>query len=189
MLVRHRGGELLPAQITSRTFPAKTTRATQRSSSTRWTASSVNQPSSRQMGGASGWPFPPNPSASLTLSSVCWRLFNGSVRPQDHQLVVMLRFFSGATVDTVFNGVNAKPDLFPENSKDVPDINFFYRCTTKDRVCFCRVHVLIRTVFPSGPLRPQRPVIRVGAPSSLFAVTRRSQSAASSPFPGGGVAY
>lgn len=35
--------------------------------------------------------------------------------------------FLGATVDTVLNGVNAKPDLFPENSKDVPDINFFYR--------------------------------------------------------------
>lgn len=30
-------------------------------------------------------------------------------------------------MDTVLSGVNAKPDLFPENPNDVPDINFFYR--------------------------------------------------------------
>lgn len=36
-------------------------------------------------------------------------------------------FAPGATVDTVLDGVNAKPDLFPENTRDVPDINFFYR--------------------------------------------------------------
>lgn len=42
-------------------------------------------------------------------------------------------------MDTVLDGVNAKPDLFPENSKDVPDINFFYRCNKKDRgrECVC----------------------------------------------------
>lgn len=50
----------------------------------------------------------------------------------DNQLVettfISLPFvFSGATVDTVLNGVSAEPDLFPENSQDVPDINFFYR--------------------------------------------------------------
>ena len=44
-----------------------------------------------------------------------------------------LRFLPGATVDSVLDGVNAKPDLFPENSKDVPDINFFYRYSVKDK--------------------------------------------------------
>lgn len=42
-------------------------------------------------------------------------------------LMSLVFVFSGATVDTVLNGVNAEPDLFPENSQDVPDINFFYR--------------------------------------------------------------
>lgn len=37
-------------------------------------------------------------------------------------------FSTGATVDTALDGVEAKPDLFPESSKDIPDINFYYRC-------------------------------------------------------------
>lgn len=73
-LLCHRGGEPLSAPTTSPTSPAKTTRAMPLSTSTQSTASSVNQPSSRQMGGASRRRFPPSPSASLTLSSVCERL-------------------------------------------------------------------------------------------------------------------
>ena len=41
--------------------------------------------------------------------------------------------FSGATADTVLNGMNAKPDLFPEYSQGLPDINFFYRCSDRQR--------------------------------------------------------
>lgn len=87
----YRGRELLSAQITSPTCPARTTRATRLSLSTRWTASSVNQPSSRLTGGASGWPFPPSPSASQTLSSVC--LLNVSRRLSDHLLVMLALIF------------------------------------------------------------------------------------------------
>uniref|UniRef100_A0A665V221 UPF0577 protein KIAA1324-like n=1 Tax=Echeneis naucrates TaxID=173247 RepID=A0A665V221_ECHNA len=43
--------------------------------------------------------------------------------------------FIGATVDTVLNGMNAQPDLFPENSGDVPDINFFYRSNQATASC------------------------------------------------------
>lgn len=43
--------------------------------------------------------------------------------------------FVGATMETVLNGVNAKPDLFPESSEDVPDINFFYRSSQPTASC------------------------------------------------------
>uniref|UniRef100_A0A672J1D1 Si:dkey-153k10.9 n=1 Tax=Salarias fasciatus TaxID=181472 RepID=A0A672J1D1_SALFA len=43
--------------------------------------------------------------------------------------------FIGATVDTVLNGLNAQPDLFPESSEDVPDINFFYRSAQPTASC------------------------------------------------------
>lgn len=36
-------------------------------------------------------------------------------------------------MDAVLSGVSAKPDLFPENTKDVPDINFFYRYSVEHR--------------------------------------------------------
>uniref|UniRef100_A0A3Q0S9U5 Endosome-lysosome associated apoptosis and autophagy regulator family member 2b n=1 Tax=Amphilophus citrinellus TaxID=61819 RepID=A0A3Q0S9U5_AMPCI len=51
------------------------------------------------------------------------------------QSISLADTFIGATVDTVLNGVNAKPDLFPENAKDVPDINFFYRSTQVTASC------------------------------------------------------
>ncbi|KAI3366634.1 hypothetical protein L3Q82_009319 [Scortum barcoo] len=51
------------------------------------------------------------------------------------QSISLADTFIGATVDTVLDGVNAKPDLFPENSKDVPDINFFYRSTQATASC------------------------------------------------------
>uniref|UniRef100_A0A8C5FYW2 UPF0577 protein KIAA1324-like n=1 Tax=Gouania willdenowi TaxID=441366 RepID=A0A8C5FYW2_GOUWI len=41
----------------------------------------------------------------------------------------------GATVDSVLNGINAKPDLFPESSEEVPDINFFYRSSQPTASC------------------------------------------------------
>lgn len=86
--VRCRGREPLSAQITSPTCPAKTTRATWLSSSTQWTASSANPPSYQQTGGVSGWPFPPSPSASQTLSLV-WRLSTCSTWLCDQQPVVL----------------------------------------------------------------------------------------------------
>ncbi|KAM8739882.1 endosome/lysosome-associated apoptosis and autophagy regulator family member 2-like isoform 2-T2 [Acanthopagrus schlegelii] len=51
------------------------------------------------------------------------------------QSVSLADTFIGATVDSVLDGVNAKPDLFPENSKDVPDINFFYRSRQATASC------------------------------------------------------
>lgn len=33
----------------------------------------------------------------------------------------------GASVESTLDGVNVRADLFPETSKKVPDVNFFYR--------------------------------------------------------------
>lgn len=43
--------------------------------------------------------------------------------------------FLGATVESVLEGVNANPQLFPESSKKVPDINFFFRSTQATASC------------------------------------------------------
>uniref|UniRef100_A0AAX7UXT3 MRH domain-containing protein n=1 Tax=Astatotilapia calliptera TaxID=8154 RepID=A0AAX7UXT3_ASTCA len=51
------------------------------------------------------------------------------------QSISLADTFIGATVDTVLNGVSAEPDLFPENSQDVPDINFFYSSTQVTASC------------------------------------------------------
>lgn len=44
-------------------------------------------------------------------------------------------------MDSVLDWVDAKPDLFPAKTKDLPDINFFYRYDMRnwDGVsgCFC----------------------------------------------------
>lgn len=63
----------------------------------------------------------------------------------DDQLVMMLLsnlcLFPGATGDTVLDGVKAEPDLFPKNSKGVPDINFYYRYRLKVRLHICLLWV------------------------------------------------
>ncbi|XP_029901434.1 UPF0577 protein KIAA1324-like isoform X1 [Myripristis murdjan] len=51
------------------------------------------------------------------------------------QSISLADTFLGATVDTVLDGVNAKPELFPENSNDVPDINYFYRSNQATASC------------------------------------------------------
>ncbi|KAF7650547.1 hypothetical protein LDENG_00123780 [Lucifuga dentata] len=51
------------------------------------------------------------------------------------QSVSLADIFLGATVDVILDGVNAKPELFPENSKNIPDINFFYRSTQATASC------------------------------------------------------
>ncbi|TKS90722.1 UPF0577 protein KIAA1324-like [Collichthys lucidus] len=51
------------------------------------------------------------------------------------QSISLADAFIGATVDTVLDGVNAKPELYPENLKDVPDINFFYRSNQATASC------------------------------------------------------
>eukprot|EP00066_Takifugu_rubripes_P007346 XP_003972802.2 PREDICTED: UPF0577 protein KIAA1324-like [Takifugu rubripes] len=43
------------------------------------------------------------------------------------QSISLAETFIGATVETVLDGINAKPHLFPDNPKAVPDINFYYR--------------------------------------------------------------
>ena len=49
------------------------------------------------------------------------------------QSISLADTFVGVTADTVLDGMNAKPELFPEDSKNVPDINFFYRYSIKVR--------------------------------------------------------
>lgn len=36
-------------------------------------------------------------------------------------------------MDSILDGVKAQPELFTESSKDVPDINFFYRYSLRRR--------------------------------------------------------
>ncbi|XP_017261413.1 endosome/lysosome-associated apoptosis and autophagy regulator family member 2 [Kryptolebias marmoratus] len=43
--------------------------------------------------------------------------------------------FLGATVDDNIAGIKAKPELFPQNSKKVPDVNFFYRSLEATSSC------------------------------------------------------
>lgn len=38
-----------------------------------------------------------------------------------------LRLFPGATVDAALDGIDARPDLFPDSPRAVPDIHFYYR--------------------------------------------------------------
>ncbi|TNN36329.1 UPF0577 protein-like [Liparis tanakae] len=51
------------------------------------------------------------------------------------QSISLADSFMGATVDSVLDSVDAKPDLFPGKSHNVPDINFFYRSTQVTASC------------------------------------------------------
>uniref|UniRef100_A0A8C8DLK7 Endosome-lysosome associated apoptosis and autophagy regulator family member 2b n=1 Tax=Oryzias sinensis TaxID=183150 RepID=A0A8C8DLK7_9TELE len=51
------------------------------------------------------------------------------------QSVSLADTFMGATVEAVLGGVSAEPGLFPDNSRNVPDINFFYRSTQVTASC------------------------------------------------------
>ncbi|XP_049617154.1 endosome/lysosome-associated apoptosis and autophagy regulator family member 2 [Syngnathus scovelli] len=51
------------------------------------------------------------------------------------QSVRLADMFLGATVDRFLDGVRADPGLFPENTNNVPDINFFYRSTQVTASC------------------------------------------------------
>uniref|UniRef100_A0A3Q2E832 Endosome-lysosome associated apoptosis and autophagy regulator family member 2 n=1 Tax=Cyprinodon variegatus TaxID=28743 RepID=A0A3Q2E832_CYPVA len=55
--------------------------------------------------------------------------------PISSQSISLADTFIGATVDTVLDGINAEPDLFPENPNDIPDINFFYRSMQATASC------------------------------------------------------
>uniref|UniRef100_A0A3P9J1C4 MRH domain-containing protein n=1 Tax=Oryzias latipes TaxID=8090 RepID=A0A3P9J1C4_ORYLA len=51
------------------------------------------------------------------------------------QSVSLADTFMGATVEAVLGGVSAEPGLFRDNSRNVPDINFFYRSTQVTASC------------------------------------------------------
>ncbi len=34
---------------------------------------------------------------------------------------------TGVTVDNTLDGIKARPELYPQTSKKVPDVNFYYR--------------------------------------------------------------
>uniref|UniRef100_A0A3P9KG89 MRH domain-containing protein n=1 Tax=Oryzias latipes TaxID=8090 RepID=A0A3P9KG89_ORYLA len=51
------------------------------------------------------------------------------------QSVSLADTFMGATVEGVLGGVSAEPGLFPDNSRNVPDINFYYRSTQITASC------------------------------------------------------
>ncbi|XP_061922405.1 endosome/lysosome-associated apoptosis and autophagy regulator family member 2-like [Entelurus aequoreus] len=55
--------------------------------------------------------------------------------PISSQSIGLADIFLGATVDGVLNGVSAQPDLFPQNTNNVPDINFFFRSTQVTASC------------------------------------------------------
>ncbi|XP_053282951.1 endosome/lysosome-associated apoptosis and autophagy regulator family member 2 [Pleuronectes platessa] len=43
--------------------------------------------------------------------------------------------FLGATVDDTLDGIRARPDLYPQKAKKVPDINFYYRSLEATSSC------------------------------------------------------
>ncbi|XP_029598386.1 UPF0577 protein KIAA1324-like isoform X1 [Salmo trutta] len=51
------------------------------------------------------------------------------------QSISLADTFLGATVDSDLDGINARPELFSDNSKGIPDINFFYRSTQATGSC------------------------------------------------------
>ncbi|XP_010885460.2 UPF0577 protein KIAA1324-like homolog isoform X1 [Esox lucius] len=51
------------------------------------------------------------------------------------QSISLADTYLGATVDSVLDGVKARPELYPDNPKGTPDINFFYRSTQTTASC------------------------------------------------------
>ncbi|KAM8883660.1 endosome/lysosome-associated apoptosis and autophagy regulator family member 2-like [Synchiropus picturatus] len=51
------------------------------------------------------------------------------------QSISVADVFLGATVDSILDGIDAEPGLFPKDRKDVADINFFYRSTQATASC------------------------------------------------------
>ncbi|XP_074533768.1 endosome/lysosome-associated apoptosis and autophagy regulator family member 2 [Halichoeres trimaculatus] len=43
------------------------------------------------------------------------------------QSINLADMFLGATVDSTLDGIRARPELYPQTSKKVPDVNFYYR--------------------------------------------------------------
>ncbi|XP_061617993.1 endosome/lysosome-associated apoptosis and autophagy regulator family member 2-like isoform X2 [Phyllopteryx taeniolatus] len=55
--------------------------------------------------------------------------------PISSQSVGLADTFLGATVERFLDGVSADAELFPENTNNIPDINFFYRSTRVTASC------------------------------------------------------
>ncbi|MGH0130311.1 UNVERIFIED_CONTAM: hypothetical protein FKN15_069114 [Acipenser sinensis] len=51
------------------------------------------------------------------------------------QSISLADIFIGATTDTNLDGITAKPDLFPDASKKIPDVHFFYRSPQATSSC------------------------------------------------------
>ncbi len=41
--------------------------------------------------------------------------------------VFLCVLLTGATVNNTLDGIRARPELYPQTSKKVPDVNFYYR--------------------------------------------------------------
>ncbi|CAL8263616.1 unnamed protein product [Merluccius merluccius] len=51
------------------------------------------------------------------------------------QSINLANTFLGVTVDSTLNGIQAKPELFPQSARKVPDVNFFYRSLEPTSSC------------------------------------------------------
>ncbi|KAG7454325.1 hypothetical protein MATL_G00258430 [Megalops atlanticus] len=51
------------------------------------------------------------------------------------QSISLADTFLGVTVESSLGGISVRPDLFPETSKKVPDVNFFYRSPQATSSC------------------------------------------------------
>ncbi|RXM99135.1 UPF0577 protein KIAA1324-like, partial [Acipenser ruthenus] len=51
------------------------------------------------------------------------------------QSISLADIFIGTTTDTTLDGITAKPDLFPDASKKIPDVHFFYRSPQATSSC------------------------------------------------------
>lgn len=60
------------------------------------------------------------------------------------QSITLADAFVGATVQNSLGDITARPELFPEGSKKVPDVNFYYRSTEATSSCGAGRSVVIR---------------------------------------------
>ncbi|KAK7892170.1 hypothetical protein WMY93_024133 [Mugilogobius chulae] len=60
------------------------------------------------------------------------------------QSITLADAFLGATVESTLGDITARPDLFPEASKKVPDINFYYKSSEATSSCAAGRRVVVQ---------------------------------------------
>ncbi|XP_028814403.1 UPF0577 protein KIAA1324-like isoform X2 [Denticeps clupeoides] len=95
---------------------------------------------------------PQSPEAAELANSVQTFICQSTIIPSDgrglraslsSQSISLADTFLGTAVESTLDGVTARPDLFPETSKKVPDVNFFYRSPQVTSSCESGRHAVV----------------------------------------------